>query len=170
MSRRSRRFKRRVSTLAAVAGIFVVAVGLMPTKGAVLPQPPLDYRPVASPTTGGTVAFDPSANPAFKVNGFTTCAAGRTGHVWVNAHILAVTVYNDATDELVVSFGSGAGKISISLNPDTNPPWEGDLTTSMNVMCEAVSGSSLLYVVRSYSNGTLQNTKSGNTYPISAVD
>jgi hypothetical protein len=152
------------------AGIAVAAIGV---AVAMFPNSSVNISrstPVAA--TGATViAFSPAANPAFKVNGFSTCASGRTGHLWVAATVTATSVAHSSTDEVVVDLGIGAQHRTYHLTKASG--FTTTIPTSDNFNCSTLHGTTLPYTATSYKGGNPQSgsgaTGSGS-YSITKVD
>ena len=95
-----------IKRLVLAALVAAAAVVLYPS-GAAAPTKLGPIEPVAA--SGATsIVFSPATNPAFKVDGYTSCAPGRTGHLWSATTITATSVFNPATDEVVVTLGGNS--------------------------------------------------------------
>lgn len=119
--------------------------------------------------TGATaVAFNPSANPAFKVNGGTECdKPNTTGHLWVDATLTATSVADLNTTEVRVEIGNGSKGETLSLTPGNS--WTAVLSSATALPCGSVSGDALSYTATSYDGVQKQDVVSG-TYPITLID
>lgn len=160
-------FKKIALRASLAATAIGVGVALLPSAASVLNLGPT--VPVAA-TGATTIALSPASNPAFKVNGFTSCASGRTGHLWEATTITATSVKDGNTEEVRVTLGQGGPIIILSA-----PGFSTVVPTSQNFDCTALNpgGNALPYVANSYKNGNPQGgpagTGSGN-YSITLVD
>jgi hypothetical protein len=112
------------------------------------------------------VAFSPATNPAFKVDGDTSCAAGRTGHLWTATTITATAVKNPSTTSVHVDL---AGRTYVLNAPD----FEATVSTSDSFACDALQGTALPYTATSWTGDTPQNgfgSSSTGLYTVTQID
>jgi hypothetical protein len=106
-----------------------------------------------TPLASNSIAISFGGSSAFKVNGgFTTCAAGRTGHFYTAVPVSATNVNTGATSVVL-----GLGNVAVDLETPITGGFSGTIPTNLNINCSALSGSQLTVTAAAHQGNTAMN-------------